>query len=80
MEKTTLQEKNNVLKDEVERQKEKAKENEKDKEGGEVSELKKEIEQLTVTNSVYMEKIKELVDTMNKMDENHKKIVASLKK
>lgn len=36
-----------------------------------VTHLKREIEELKVTNGVYMEKINELVDQMNQMDEEH---------
>ena len=34
-----------------------------------VEELKKEVEQLSITNTVYLDKINELIEQMNKMDE-----------
>jgi len=36
-----------------------------------LEELKKEVEQLTITNTVYLEKINELIEQMNKMDEDN---------
>ena len=58
-----------MLNDEVEKLKENLDKTEAGGQG-EIEDLKKEVDQLTVTNGVYMNKINELVETMNKMEKN----------
>lgn len=58
-----------MLNDEVEKLKENLDKTEAGGQG-EIEDLKKEVDQLTVTNGVYMNKINELVETMNKMEQN----------
>lgn len=36
-----------------------------------IEELKKEVEQLSITNAVYLDKINELIEQMNKLDEDN---------
>lgn len=71
-EKTTLTQRIKVFENQVEELKaalEKKADNEGNNEAAE--ELKKEIGQLSITNAVYLDKINELVEQMNKMDEDN---------
>lgn len=53
------------LKAELEKKKEELNDNQA------LDEIKKENEQLTITNQVYLDKINELIEQMNKMDEDN---------
>lgn len=71
VEKTNLTQKAKALENEVSELKaELERKNEELKNNDATEELKKEVEQLTITNQVYLDKINELIEQMNKMDED----------
>ena len=71
-EKTTLTQRIKVFENQVDELKAALeKKGESDNNNEALEDLKKEVEQLSITNAVYLDKINELVEQMNKMDEDN---------